>query len=293
MKYLNQKKGFLGYEEKQTIDHKVIVVPFGLEKTVSYGGGTKNGPREIIKASHQVELFDEELNKEPYREIGIKTLKPFSIKKKIKSALNQLSEINEKIISKNKFPIVFGGEHSLTVGSIKPFVKKYDEIILLHFDAHADLRESYNGEKYSHASAIKRCLDFKNVKVVSFGIRNLSQAEMNFYEKNKDRIEIFWGKDKKNWDLNRLENIFKEKNVYITFDVDSFDASIMPATGTPEPGGLLWDEVLPIIKNVCKISNIIGVDINELAPIKNFDSYNFLIAKLAYKILTYIFEFKR
>ena len=293
MKYLSQRKGFLGYDANQKIDHKVVIVPFGLEKTVSYGAGTKNGPKEIIKASHQVELFDEELNKEPYKKIGIKTLKPFQIKKKIRSALNQLTKINEKILLKDKFPMVFGGEHSLTVGSIKPFIKKYDEIILLHFDAHADLRESYNGEKYSHASAIKRCLDFKNVKVVSFGIRNLSQSEMKFYKNNKDRIEIFWSKDKKNWNLNRLKTIFKKKNVYITFDVDGFDASIMPATGTPEPGGLLWEEVLPIIKTVCQVSNIIGVDINELAPIKNFDSYNFLVAKLAYKILSYTFEFKR
>ena len=293
MNYLSQRKGFLGYDASQNANHKVVIVPFGLEKTVSYGRGTKNGPKEIIKASHQVELFDEELNKEPYKEIGIKTLKPFVIKKEIKSALSQLTKINEKILSNNKFPMIFGGEHSLTVGSIKPFVKKYDEITLLHFDAHADLRESYNGEKYSHASAIKRCLDFKNVKVISFGIRNLSQSEMNFYKKNQDRIEIFWGKDKKNWDLSRLKTIFKEKNVYITFDVDGFDASIMPATGTPEPGGLLWEDVLPIIKKVCQISNVIGVDINELAPIKNFDSYNFLVAKLAYKILSYIFEFKR
>ena len=293
MNYLSQKKGFLGYEAKQKIENKVVVVPFGLEKTVSYGGGTKNGPKEIIKASHQVELFDEELKKEPYKEIGIKTLKPFPIKNKISSALDQLSKINEEIIRKNKFPIIFGGEHSITPGSIRPFVKKYNEITLLHFDAHADLRESYNGEKFSHASAIKRCLDFKNVKVVSFGIRNLSRPEMNFYENNRNRIEIFWGKDKKEWKLDRLENIFKDKNVYITFDVDGFDSSIMPATGTPEPGGLLWEDVLPIIKKVCQISNIIGADINELAPIKNFDSYNFLVAKLAYKILSYIFEFKR
>ena len=196
-------------------------------------------------------------------------------------------------MTENKFPMVFGGEHSITPGSIRPFVKKYNEVLLLHFDAHADLRESYHGEKFSHASAIKRCLDFKNVKVISFGIRNISQAEMNFYQKNKDRIEIFWGKDKKSWNLNRLEKIFKNKNVYITFDVDGFDASIMPATGTPEPGGLMWEDVLPIIKRVCKVSNIVGADINELAPIKNFNSYNFLIAKLAYKILSYVFEFKR
>ena len=293
MEYLSQKKGFLGFDANQNLSPKVIVVPFGLEKTVSYGGGTKNGPKEIIKASHQVELFDEELNKEPYKEIGIKTIKPFKIKKKINQALNQLASINEKIISSNKFPLVFGGEHSITPGSIKPIVNKYDEVTLLHFDAHADLRESYQGEKFSHASAIKRCLDYKNVKVVSFGIRNLSRQEMEFYNSNRNRIEIFWGKDKKKWDLSNLDKFFKNKTVYITFDVDGFDASIMPATGTPEPGGLLWEDVLPIIKKVCQISNIVGADINELAPIKNFDSYNFLVAKLAYKILSYTFEFKK
>ena len=292
MEYLSNKKGFLGIDNKITIKEKVIIVPFGLEKTVSYGGGTKNGPKEIIKASHQVELFDEELNKEPYKEIGIKTLKPFLIKNKIEKALDQLSKINEKIISHNKFPMVFGGEHSITPGAIKPLVKKYDEIVLLHFDAHADLRESYNGEKFSHASAIKRCLDFDNVKVVSFGIRNLSQPEMTYYENNRSRVEIFWSMNKKNWDLSKLMRLFKGKDVYITFDVDGFDASIMPATGTPEPGGLLWEDVLPIIKKVCQISNVVGADINELAPIKNFDSYNFLVAKLAYKILSYSFEFK-
>jgi len=293
MKYLSNKKGFLGIDNKFNFKEKVIIVPFGLEKTVSYGGGTKNGPKEIIKASHQVELFDEELNKEPYKEIGVKTLEPFPIEKKIEDALNQLSKINEKILAQNKFPMVLGGEHSITPGSLKPFLKKYNKMTILHFDAHADLRESYNGEKFSHASAIKRCLDFKNVKVVSFGIRNLSKTEMNFYNQNRDRIEIFWGKDKRSWNFKKLKNLFKNKSVYITFDVDSFDASIMPATGTPEPGGLLWEEVLPIIKNVCQISNVIGADINELAPIKNFNSYNFLVAKLAYKILSYAFEFKR
>ena len=292
MKYLSPKKGFLGIDAELNRSPQVIVVPFGLEKTVSYGGGTKNGPKEIIKASHQVELFDEELNKEPYKEIGIKTLKPFLIKNKIKSALDQLSKINEDILSSDKFPLVFGGEHSITPGSIKPFAKKYDEITLLHFDAHADLRESYQGEKFSHASAIKRCLDYKNLKVVSFGIRNLSKEEMDFYNDNRDRIEIFWGKDKQTWDLSQLDKFFKNKNVYITFDVDGFDASIMPATGTPEPGGMLWEDVLPIIKKVCQISKVVGADINELAPIKNFDSYNFLVAKLAYKIISYCFEFK-
>ncbi len=292
MKYLSNKNGFLGIDNKVNFKEKVIVVPFGLEKSVSYGSGTKNGPKEIIKASHQVELFDEDLNKEPYKEIGIKTLRPFQIKKNLKDAINQLGEINKNIISKKKFPLILGGEHSLTPGSIKPFVKKFDELTILHFDAHADLREEYKGEKFSHACAIKRCLDFKNVKVVSFGIRNLSKNEMKFYNNNRERIEIFWAKDKKVWNINKISKIFLKKNVYITFDVDGFDSSIMPATGTPEPGGFMWDDIIPIIKTVCKNSNVVGADINELAPIKKFDSYNFLVAKLAYKILSYTFEFK-
>ena len=292
MRYLKQKDGFLGYDANSKIDNKVVVVPFGLEKSVSYGSGTKNGPKEIIKASHQVELFDEDLDKEPYKNIGIKTFKAFPIKNNLKKAIDQLAEINKEIIKKNKFPLVLGGEHSITSGSIRPFLKKYKELTLLHFDAHADLREEYKGEKFSHACAIKRCLDFKNVKVVSFGIRNLSSSEMYFYKNNRKRIKIFWSKDKKEWNLNKIKKIFLKKNVYITFDVDVFDSSIMPATGTPEPGGLFWDEVIPILKTVCKSSNIVGADINELAPIKNFNSYNFLVAKLAYKILSYTFEFK-
>ena len=196
MNYLSNKNGFLGIDNKVTFKEKVVVVPFGLEKTVSYGGGTKNGPKEIIKASHQVELYDEELKCEPYKKIGIKTLKPFKIDKNIKKALNNMSKINQKILDKKIFPMTFGGEHSITPGCIGPFLKKYKKICLLHFDAHADLRESYNGEKFSHASAIRRCLDFKNVSVISFGIRNISKSEIPFLKKNKQRINTFWAKDK-------------------------------------------------------------------------------------------------
>ncbi|EDZ60741.1 agmatinase [Candidatus Pelagibacter sp. HTCC7211] len=289
MKYLSNKNGFLGIDNKVNFKEKVVVVPFGLEKTVSYGGGTKNGPKEIIKASHQVELYDEELNCEPYKKIGIKTLKPFKIDKNIKKALNKMSKINQEILDKNLFPITFGGEHSITPGCIDPFTKKFKDICLLHFDAHADLRESYNEEKFSHASAIRRCLDYSNVSVISFGIRNISQSEIPFLKKNSSRIDIFWAKDKSKWNLNKFKKLIKNKTVYLTFDVDGLDSSIMPATGTPEPGGLLWDETLNIIKIAAKNSKIVGADINELAPIKGFNSYNFLVAKLAYKILSYKF----
>ena len=291
LEFLKNKDGFLGIDNKTKFKEKVVVVPFGLEKTVSYGGGTKNGPKEIIKASHQVELYDEELNYEPHKKIGIKTLKPFKIDKNINKALKKISLINENILKKKKFPLVLGGEHSITPGCIIPFTKKFNNICLLHFDAHADLRESYLGEKYSHASAIRRCLDYKNVSLISFGIRNISEGEIPFLKKNSKRINIFWAKDKKKWNLNTFKKMIKNKTVYLTFDVDGFDSSIMPATGTPEPGGLFWNESLEIIKIAAKNSNIVGADINELSPIKGFNSYNFLVAKLAYKILAYKFHF--
>ena len=260
LEFLKNKDGFLGIDNKTKFKEKVVVVPFGLEKTVSYGGGTKNGPKEIIKASHQVELYDEELNYEPHKKIGIKTLKPFKIDKNINKALKKISLINENILKKKKFPLVLGGEHSITPGCIIPFTKKFKNICLLHFDAHADLRESYLGEKYSHASAIRRCLDYKNVSLISFGIRNISEGEIPFLKKNSKRINIFWAKDKKKWNLNTFKKMIKNKTVYLTFDVDGFDSSIMPATGTPEPGGLFWNESLEIIKIAAKNSNIVGAD---------------------------------
>ena len=289
MNYLSNKLGFLGIDNKFKIKEKAVIVPFGLEKTVSYGGGTKNGPKEIIKASHQVELFDEDLNCDPYKKIGIRTIKPFPIKKRMDEALKQIEKINEFLLKKNIFPMILGGEHSITPGCIRPFVKKFNKLCLLHFDAHADLRQSYNGNKFSHASAIRRCLDYKNVSVISFGIRNISSGEISYLKKNKKRINIFWAKDKKRWNLNLFKKLIKNKNVYITFDVDGFDSSLMPATGTPEPGGLFWDETIEIIKIASKYSKVVGGDINELAPIKGFPSYNFLAAKLAYKILSYKF----
>ncbi len=292
MKYLSNKNGFLGIDNKFDIKQKSIVIPFGLEKTVSYGVGTKNGPKEIIKASHQVELYDEELNCEPFKVIGVKTIKPFKINKNMNKALKQVSHLNQKSIEKNLFPLTLGGEHSITAGCIEPFVKSYKNVTIVQFDAHADLRNSYNNQKYSHASAMRRCLDFKNVDLISIGIRNISKEEMPFLKKNNSRIKIFWAKDQKRWNLKYFKKLIKNKNVYLTFDVDGLDSSIMPATGTPEPGGLFWYETLSLIKTTFKNANVIGADINELAPIKGFNSYNFLVAKLAYKILTYKFFLK-
>ena len=283
----NSRLGFLGLPKMVNSNNKVCVIPFGLEKSVSYGLGTKKGPKAIIKASHQVELFDEELLIEPYKRFQITTLKPIKIKKKLSEGLNQLTQIIREILKKKEFPLIFGGEHSITPAIIKSFTEKYKKITILQFDAHADLRDSYEGEKFSHASAMRRCLDYKNIEIISFGIRNLSENEHKFYKLIPNRMKIFWGKDIKNWNLTLFKKLIKNKNIYITFDLDGFDSSLMPATGTPEPGGFFWNDAVKILKIASRYSNIVGADINELAPKKNLHSCDFLAAKLAYKILSY------
>ncbi len=286
-------EGFLGLSSKELTsfeDCDVLLIPFGLENSVTYQGGTKNGPQAILKASQELERFDEEFWCEIYQKIGILTLKEPQISNNLESALNQLEKIVDEALKYNKFPFILGGEHSITPGAIRPFTKRYDEITLLHFDAHADLRDGYLGQKYSHAAAIRRCLDYQNVSVVSFGIRNISQEEIPFLEQNPDRIKIFWAKDKKNWDLSQAERLLKGKNVYLTFDVDGFDSSLMPATGTPEPGGLFWQETMDIISYYSQICNIIGADVNELSPIKGMHACDFTASKLVYKIIGYSFK---
>ncbi|MDB4022584.1 agmatinase [Pelagibacteraceae bacterium] len=290
MTFLSSLSGFLGLPQKTKSKNYVCVVPFGLEKTVSYGSGTENGPKAILKASHQVELFDEELLQDSYKNFQIKTLKPFKIKKSLTDALNQLTSITKNILNKKEFPLILGGEHSITPGIIKAFSQKYKKITILQIDAHADLRDSYEGEKFSHASAMRRCLDFKNVEIVSFGIRNLCRDEYKYYKSISKRMKIFWGKDMGNWNLNTLKKTIKNKNVYITFDLDGFDSSLMSATGTPEPGGLFWNDAMRILKITSENSNIVGADINELAPKKNLHACDFIAAKLAYKILSYKFK---
>mgnify|MGYP006374610435 FL=1 len=291
MRCMPAEKAFLGLDAKDAVtyeDARAVIIPFGLENSVTYGGGTAQGPAAIIRASHEVELFDEHLWCEPFRQLGIVTLEEPSIENEIPKALQQLEKIVKQVLDDQKFPFVLGGEHSITIGAIRPFLKKYDNLILLHFDAHADLRNGYHGEHYSHASAIRRCLDQANLKVVSVGIRNISAEEIPFVEENRERIRIYWGKDKKKWDIDEIVSHLKDLPIYLTFDVDGFDSSVMPATGTPEPGGLFWQDVIEIITAASQVGTIVGADINELAPIPYFHSCDFLVAKLTYKILSLI-----
>lgn len=289
MKFLKPSEGFLGLPKENKNKNKVYIIPFGLEKTVSYSSGTKNGPKKIIEASHQVELFDEELKLEPYKKFNIKTLKQEKIKSKLNDSLNQLSKIIEKTLKSKCFPLTLGGEHSITPAIIKPLAKKYSNLTIVQIDAHADLRDGYMGIHNSHAAAMRRCLDNKNTKIVSIGIRNLCQEEFNYFKKNNKRIEIFWGNEMHKWSMEKLSKILKNKDVYLTFDLDGFDSSLMPATGTPEPGGLFWSDAMRILKTVFKNSNVVGADVNELAPNPHLHACDFLAAKLVYKILSYKF----
>ena len=289
MKFLKPTKGFLGLPKENKNKNKVYIIPFGLEKTVSYSSGTKNGPKKIIEASHQVELFDEELKLEPYKKFNIKTLKQEKIKSKLNDSLNQLSKIIEQTLKSKCFPLTLGGEHSITPAIIKPLAKKYSNLTIVQIDAHADLRDGYMGIHNSHAAAMRRCLDNKNIKIVSIGIRNLCQEEFNYFKKNNKRIKIFWGNEMPKWNMAKLSKILKNKDVYLTFDLDGFDSSLMPATGTPEPGGLFWSDAMRTLRTVFKNSNVVGADVNELAPNSHLHACDFLAAKLVYKILSYKF----
>jgi agmatinase len=296
MNILPSDQAFLKLPADEAVTYeqaKAVIIPFGLEASVSYGGGTSRGPQAMIDASPELELFDESLWCEPYKNIGIVTLPEPTIARPIPAALDQLEALVRQVLADGKFPMTFGGEHSITAGTIRPFAEKYDNLAILHFDAHADLRDGYMGEHYSHAAALRRCVDDSrlaqnghHITLVSCGIRNISASEIPFLEANRHRIHIYWGKDMKQWDVAEIVSHLKGRPVYLTFDVDGFDGSVMPATGTPEPGGLFWPDAIDIITEAMKVCSVVGADINELAPIEGYHSADFLAAKLAYKILS-------
>ncbi len=283
--------GFLGLDEADACGFeaaKAVIVPFGLEASVSYGEGAANGPAAMIAASHQVELFDEVFWCEAFREYGVVTAAADDLDGlAISDALDGLAQKVKTLLDADKFPLIFGGEHSLTAGAIRPYVNRYSDLIVLHFDAHADLRDGYEGEHFSHAAAIRRVLDHEALPIVSVGIRNISAEEIPFLEANRHRIHMYWGKDRASWNVAEIVAPLKDRPIYLTFDLDGFDSSLMPATGTPEPGGFFWEDAISIIDAASKMGTIVGADINELAPIKGFNAPDFLAAKLAYKILNY------
>jgi len=272
---------FGGLEEQDYAKSRVVIFPVPYEATTSYMTGTKFGPATIIDASRHMELFDIELKKD-ISNIGIFTLPALSCSKNSpQEAYLQIKKIIEQFLADKKFVVMLGGEHSITPGAVAAFRERYKDLSVLQIDAHTDLRDEFEGTKFSHASSMKRVGDL-GVSVTAVGIRSQEEAEAEYIKKEKIK-NIFYAPE---IPLKKIISSLS-KNVYLTIDVDGFDPSIMPSTGTPEPGGLGWYEVLDLIKQVAKAKRIVGADIVELSPLPGIVFPDFLAAKLAYKIIGY------
>jgi agmatinase len=277
---------FLGFKKQNPKKSKVWILPAPFEATVFNLGGTKEGPKAIIDASRNVEFFDEDLKKD-ISKIGIFTLPFLSLTKNSpKEAVFQIQKATEKILENKKFPVILGGEHTLTLGvvlALKKFFK--NDFSILQFDAHSDLRDEFEGTKYHHATFARRIVEDLKIKICQVGIRAISKEEFEFIKKEK-RVKVFY---KRNYEKKEILD-FLTKKFYLTIDLDALDPSIMPAVGTPEPEGLFFENILEIVKEITKEKEILGFDVAELSPIPGFFAPNYLAAKLISKILGIIFE---
>jgi agmatinase len=266
-----------------------VVVPVPWEATVSYGAGTAKGPAAILDASRYVELYDEVLREEPYRKGGIHTAPAVDGSGGDPVAfLDGLESVAARLFADGKFPVFLGGEHSLTTAPVRAARAAFEDLSVLQFDAHADLRESYEGTPWSHACVMRRVHEL-GVPAVPIGIRAISVEEAEFV--HDEGLPVFWshriahGEEWMDTVLNTLSD-----TVYITFDVDYFDPSLIPATGTPEPGGGFWHETMRFLGYVFQDKNVVGMDVVELAPIAGLHAPDFFIARLVHRCLGYKFH---
>ena len=278
---------FLGIpEHENTLEGaRVAVLPVPYERTVSYGVGTRNGPTAILEASRYVELYDDELDEEPAR-LGIHTFRPWlPDKMEPEAAVGELEDVVSGLLEQPRFVLTLGGEHAIAAGPIRAHFAKYPKLSVLHFDAHGDLRDEYEGDRYSHACAARRFVEL-GIPTVHVGIRSISREEIEYArEKNLLIVSNRRLRDFDSWipeALNRLT-----EDVYVTFDVDFFDGSLVPGTGTPEPGGGSWEDALEILRRVAAERRIVGADVVEHAPLPGNRAPDFLVAKLCYKLLGY------
>ena len=262
---------------------KVVILPVSYDGTSTWGKGADKGPAAIIEASANLELYDIETDSEVYKK-NIFTAKPVTEKSSPKKMVEKVKQTVDEFLKQEKFVVIIGGEHSVTTGAVSAYAEKFKNLSVLQLDAHSDLRPEYLGSKYSHASVMSRVREL--CPIVQVGIRSMDIIEKPLIDKNR----VFFAEDiydKTNWQnqaINKLTN-----KVYITIDLDAFDPSIMPSTGTPEPGGLGWYQALEFLKKVVKQKNVVGFDVVELCPNKNERSSDFLAAKLIYKLLSYKF----
>ncbi|MDO8637960.1 MAG: agmatinase [Candidatus Daviesbacteria bacterium] len=275
---------FGGLEGQDYKSAKVIIFPVPYSSTTYWNPGTKDGPRALIEASRHLETWDLELKKD-ISKCGIYTLDSLAPSKNSpQEVMDQIEKVVSQILKDKKFPLIIGGEHSITYGGVKAFAKNKN-FSVLQFDAHTDLRAEFEGTKYHHGAVMRRIYEDLKIPVTQVGIRSVSEEEVKYIKKSK-KENIFYAPS---LPIEEIVASLKE-NVYISFDLDFLDPSIMPSTGTPEPGGFFWYQALELLKAVANQKNIVGADIVELSPIPSLPAPDFLAAKLVYKIIGYIFS---
>lgn len=289
------KKNFGGLEEEYANFKRskiaVLLVPY--EKTTTYKTGARGGPAAIIEASTNLELFDDEINQETYK-VGIYTANGLPISDMPpEDMVGVVSASVAELLKSGKFPVILGGEHSISVGSVKAFREAYENLSVLQMDAHYDLRDSYQGSKYNNACVARRISEI--CPVVQAGVRSMSKEEKDFLASQTNgrvkSLSVYDILETPLWKDAVLNNL--TENVYVTIDLDVFDPGLVPAVGTPEPGGIGWYETLDLLKEVAKDRKIVGFDVVELCPIKDQPASDFLAAKLVYRLLGYIFGSKK
>jgi len=283
---------FGGIDEEQYSSKdsaRVFVLPVSYEGTVSYGTGTGAGAMAIVDASRNMELYEEETDSEVYK-IGIHTLDEFKPRPTPDEMMSDLYEHATDILRQDKFLCMLGGEHSVSAPIIKAHAEKYHNLSVLQIDAHADLRDTYDGTPHSHASIMARVVKDMQIPSVQVGIRSISADEARSLDSGLP-TKIFWARDivgRTDWIHSAVESL--TENVYLTIDIDGLDPSIVPTTGTPEPGGLGWYETLKLIRKLAEKRRVVGMDLVEYSYFEDYDSPAFLCAKLVYKSLAYIFK---
>jgi agmatinase len=290
MKYYNHKKNFLAIENEEFYSYensRYVIQSAPYEYTSSYLAGSNKGPAAIINASQFVELYDEELDQESYLKGGVCTLKPMDFKglHDIK-AVKHIEKNTLKLLADNKFPVTLGAEHTITYGTVRAVKQFVPDVHVLQIDAHSDLRQEYHGNKYSHASVMARVHDLE-VPLTQIGIRAQCIEEAQLIKDSKN-IHTFYAHDIRsnpNWAKEALKTL--GKNVYVSIDADGFDPSIVPAVGTAEPNGMMWNETIQFLKEVFAKKNVVGFDVVEIAPVKGNILTEYTIAKLVYKLIGY------
>lgn len=265
----------MGLDKQDYKSAKVVIFPVPYDSTTCWKSGTREGPQAIIEASRHIELYDIETKKDPST-AGIFTLPLLEPSKNSpEETIARVKLVIDKILKDKKFPLMLGGEHSITLGAVQAFKEKFSDFSVLQIDAHADLREEFEGTKYSHACVMRRVRDL-GIPVTQVGIRSISEGE--------EVKDIFFAPE---LPVDKIISTLKE-SVYLTVDLDGLDPSIMPSTGTPVPGGLNWFELLSLVKQLAQRRKIIGADVVELCPLPTLHAPNFLAAKLVYKIISYV-----